>query len=610
MSDPALLKGWRDEEERSKTCPRDVATPQKVRLVLSRFYYLGVEFLQASSTVGPWYISGELFLNDVISAVRIDVDYNARGRIRTFPNGLNLLSLRRIYDCARVCADTKSSAHTNCPKSKENPAPLRLVEVMSGDTLRLVETQSSSLKYAALSYCWGSCKAAGTRTSNVAERMVSFKLGILPQTLQDSIVIAHALKIRYIWIDRLCIVQGCGEWAMEAGKMMSYYANSYLTIVPVACSSAEESFLGQRQQWVSERMTGFWVGKPEREFQFNHPHWEHVETEVDRSAWNERAWTFQERLLSARSVFFGRNGIRFECRGAAFEEYNFHDPAQQNPEVFLPSPNTQSSEWDSLEKVRGKWYNMVTQYVERHLAFETDRLIALAGVAERFGILFGDQDEYLSGFFKNDLSHALCWRFWKGYSRSLEEGISLTKSSSFPSWSWCCMKRPITWTDGTGSIPCAQLLEAVKSTPDKCDPAVQGETVKLVLEAWAFPAAAVGQSVPDALEFNVRLDTEEEPTEDLSVLGGDMAVVLSAYLPDGMDEQQWRGSKATMLHEVYGLIVRKAGSQHQGIEEYTREGIFEIVCEHLDADVGEDSKQVTELFYQQIYASRCAVALI
>jgi hypothetical protein len=135
-----------------------------------------------------------------------------------------------------------------------------------------------------------------------------------------------------------------------------------------------------------------------------------------------------------------------------------------------------------------------------------------------------------------------------------------------------------------------------------------------VLEAWAFPAAAVGQSVPDALEINIRLDTEEEPTKDLSVLGGDMAVVLSAYLPDGMDEQQWRGSEATMLHEVYGLIVRKAGSQHQGIEEYTREGIFEIVCEHLDADVGEDtsttSKQVTELFYRQIYASRCAVALI
>jgi hypothetical protein len=79
LSDPALLKGWRDEEERLKTCPRDVTTPQKVRLVLSRFYYLGVEFLQAPSTVGPWYISGELFLVDIVSAVRIDVDYNARG---------------------------------------------------------------------------------------------------------------------------------------------------------------------------------------------------------------------------------------------------------------------------------------------------------------------------------------------------------------------------------------------------------------------------------------------------------------------------------------------------------------------------------------------------
>ena len=209
---------------------------------------------------------------------------------------------------------------------------------MSGDTLRLIDTQGLTLKYAALSYCWGSCKAGGTRTSNVADRMVAFRLSSLPQTLQDSIVLARTLKIPYIWIDRLCIVQGSKEWATEAGKMMSYYANAYLTIVPIVCSSAEQSFMNPPQRWVSERLTGFWSGRSERELQFNHPAWDHVETETDRSAWNKRAWTFQERRLSARSVYFGRNGIRFECRGAAFEEHNFYDSVQQNHEVFLPLP--------------------------------------------------------------------------------------------------------------------------------------------------------------------------------------------------------------------------------------------------------------------------------
>jgi hypothetical protein len=507
--------------------------------------------------------------------------------------------------------DSNPGSHQDCPKSTENPAPLRLVDVMSSDMLRLVETKGSILKYAALSYCWGPCKAAGTRTSNVEERMISFSLASLPRTLQESIVIARTLKIPYIWIDRICIVQGSGEWATEAGKMMSYYANAYLTIVPVACSSAQESFLGLHQRWVSAMLPGFWVGEPEREMQLNHPTWNHVETEVDLSAWNERAWTFQERRLSARSAFFGRNGIRFECRCAAFEQYNFRNRAQQNAEVFLPLPHSRSSEWNTLEMVRIKWYNIVTQYVERHLAFESDRLIALSGIAEQFGMLFGGQDEYISGFWKNDLCHGLCWRFWKGFSWGLRDAASLQKSPSFPSWSWCAMRRPVTWADGTGSIPCAQLLEAVKPSDPTSTAAIQGETVKLVLEAWTFSPAILTQNIPNELDIHVRLDAEEEPTEDLSALGECIAVVLSAYLPDGADEQVWRASPTEMLHEVYGLIVQKAGSLHGGVEEHIRLGIFEIICDGMDSPgLGEDSKSRAESLYRQVYASRCALALV
>ena len=306
-------------------------------------------------------------------------------------------------------------------------------------------------------------------------------------------------------------------------------------------------------------------------------------------------------------MFFGRNGIRFECRGSSFEEHHLSNFTQQNPEVFLPLPATQSSEWDTVEKVRDKWYNMVTEYVQRYLAFESDRLIALAGVAEKFGGLLGLQDEYLTGLWKNDLCHGLCWRFWAGNPWGVLDAEAFSKSSSFPSWSWSCMKRPITWSDGTGSIPCAQLVEAVKSL-DKSQAAVQGETVKLVLEAWTFRADILSHDVPLALEMHVRLDAEEEPTEDMSVLNGYTAVVLSAYLEQG-DERDWKTSCTTMVHEVYGLIVSETGSQHKGIEEYSRMGIFEVRCD-VGAEFGEDEMSRAESFYQQIYATRGVLALI
>jgi hypothetical protein len=62
MSDPLLFKG-----------STDTTSASNLRLVLSRFYHLGVQFLRDPSTVGPWYISGTLSLDNVSSAIRLDV---------------------------------------------------------------------------------------------------------------------------------------------------------------------------------------------------------------------------------------------------------------------------------------------------------------------------------------------------------------------------------------------------------------------------------------------------------------------------------------------------------------------------------------------------------
>ena len=147
------------------------------------------------------------------------------------------------------------------------------------------------------------------------------------------------------------------------------------------------------------------------------------------------------------------------------------------------------------------------------------------------------------------------------------------------------MKRPITWADGVGSIPCAELVETVKPL-DEATLAVKVEAAKLVLEAWVLQAGMLARNLPDVLAIHVRLDAEREPSEDLGVLSGYTAVVLSVYL-EGGDEARWVASRTSMLHEVYGLIVSQAGSQHNGVEEYTRVGMFEILC---DMDVEQEGK--------------------
>lgn len=516
-----------------------------------------------------------------------------------------------ICDWVSSCVDSKSDQHAGCSKTRENIAPLRLLDVMDGDTVRLVETEGLILNYAILSYCWGPSTAmvvARTLKSNISMRMAAFPFSSLPPTLQDGITAARKLKIQYIWIDSICIVQDSDEWLTESKRMMSYYEHACLTIIPIVCSSADQGFLGPRPRWINKWLTGTWVGQPDRGLHFYYPHWEHVDDEATNSTWGTRAWTFQERLLSVRTVYFGRNGIRFECRGAVYQEVNRSKSEQDNMRTFLASPNHHSPEWDNIEKVRSLWYLMVSEYVERQLTFESDRLIALSGVAQKFGIFFDGRDEYISGFWKNDLCHGLCWRSWIGWSRKLRDTWSLTKSLSFPSWSWCSMKRPVTWIDGTSSVPCAELFGKVRSSDDKkCGG--KSEYAKLLLRAWVFSARLLEFDAPRGLEIQICLDAEEELLlETFNATKEYMAVVMSAYL-DGGDEDDWRASPTEALHEVYGLIVENVGTIHEGIEEYRRIGTFDVLHD-MEIDSIEDSEHAAKPFYEQVYASRRTVALI
>lgn len=170
------------------------------------------------------------------------------------------------------------------------------------------------------------------------------------------------------------------------------------------------------------------------------------------------------------------------------------------------------------------------------------------------------------------------------------------------------MKRPVTWIDGTSSVPCAELFGKVKSSDDKkCGG--KSEYAKLLLRAWVFSARLLEFDAPRGLEIQICLDAEEELLlETFNATKEYMAVVMSAYL-DGGDEDDWRASPTEALHEVYGLIVENVGTIHEGIEEYRRIGTFDVLHD-MEIDSIEDSEHAAKPFYEQVYASRRTVALI
>ncbi|RSL50987.1 hypothetical protein CEP54_011653 [Fusarium duplospermum] len=67
--------------------------------------------------------------------------------------------------------------------------------------------------------------------SNIDELKRGIDIQRLPRTVVDAIKVASHLSIRYIWVDRLCIIQDDpGDWARESRDMWAVFANALLTI--------------------------------------------------------------------------------------------------------------------------------------------------------------------------------------------------------------------------------------------------------------------------------------------------------------------------------------------------------------------------------------------
>ena len=83
------------------------------------------------------------------------------------------------------------------------------------------------------------------------------------------------------------------------------------------------------------------------------------------------------------------------------------------------------------------WFTLVEVYTHRLLTISADRILAISGIAERYGRVFGDQ--YCAGIWRSTFAKALFWepagklhprpQIWQG-----------------PSWSWTSINGPVRFT--------------------------------------------------------------------------------------------------------------------------------------------------------------------
>lgn len=145
------------------------------------------------------------------------------------------LATRWLDDCEK---------HGRCKVGNDAHLPTRGLDIGTKNLRRVVlrEKLNQKARYICLSYCWGGTNNfLKTKSQNLQAHKTGIKLTELPLTFRDTIQIARSLRVRYLWIDSLCIQQDDpSDWEIEAGRMADVYHNAYLTIAATSARNPHE----------------------------------------------------------------------------------------------------------------------------------------------------------------------------------------------------------------------------------------------------------------------------------------------------------------------------------------------------------------------------------
>ncbi|KAI1150202.1 heterokaryon incompatibility protein-domain-containing protein [Nemania diffusa] len=324
------------------------------------------------------------------------------------------------------------------------------------DAVLLDDTSGIKGPYIALSHCWGGTIPYRTLQSNKDELCQRIDYFELSENFQDAFTVARRLSYRYIWIDSFCIVQDDREdWLQQATKMADVYSGAELTISAARSSSFDEGFLSYRETDTELVFPGR-LPRGTRLYVRDGEALESVHQGINRQPSNhvplfQRAWAFQERLLSQRIVHFLKTEIVFECEESLWCECGEKD-------------SYEDSNYDKEVYCSSTWEELVEQYVSRSLTYPTDMLPAISAIARDRDMKGG----YIAGLTHEKIFSNLLWqvRAPRDLSGELTTAPPPRRPNIYvaPTFSWASIVTRVEWVKGSSHYEPVCSLENFATT--------------------------------------------------------------------------------------------------------------------------------------------------
>ena len=270
----------------------------------------------------------------------------------------------------------------------------------------------------------------------------AINLDEIARTISDAAVVVEMLGERYLWVDALCILQDDqDDLAQQIPVMGQIYTRSLVTIMAAASTDSNSGLPGvstqaRSTQRISEPFNGgvlLSTCKPKYREKSEDIHWSRQTDYLKNSKWDTRGWTFQEKVLSRRCLFFMEEQVYWECQRASWCE---ETRLETGPDYRFSwgSPNLKlfsDREFPAGKKMAGEgaiwaFSSLIQQYTSRTLTCRQDTYKAFSGLVHILEDLTGAK--IFQGLHVSEFNRCLCW--------DNEESRKLRSGNEFPSWSW------------------------------------------------------------------------------------------------------------------------------------------------------------------------------
>ena len=321
---------------------------------------------------------------------------------------------------------------------------IRLIDVHQ----KCIVEPPGEVSWVALSYVWGQVQMPTLQKDSIEHlrQPGSLTENFVPATIHDAMTVTAALGEKYLWTDSLCIIQDDDADLLEfIPRMDSIYGHASVTIIDAAGANACHGLSGIQPASRHHEQTVFEVKGVSLLQTLDPPGVGEGIGLLADAEWSKRGWTFQEGVLSGRSLIFTPEQVYWQCQNSTWCEDSFWE-CPDTPTIYRHSLDDEDFRqlWQpDAESFERKYRKVVGKYSERMLTYENDGLDAFTGILGVFERATGQS--FLWGLPTLYFGVALTWPCEKIERMNVSRRTAMCKLRRhngqvdlcpFPSWSW------------------------------------------------------------------------------------------------------------------------------------------------------------------------------